>query len=90
MLPLPTVRPGHSWQFRRRKGARYAGGRTVSVPLERRLPGESFLAAVRGGRMPRNSSTAVGPPQAVRKIDGDDDHQQGQDRIPLTPNSLEL
>lgn len=53
-------------------------------------PGESSLAAVPGGRMLRNPSTAVGPPQAVRKIDGDDDHQQGQDRIPLTPNSLEL
>ena len=66
-----------------------ADGRPPS-PLERRLPASSFLAAVRGGRMPRNASTAVGPPQAVRKIDGAADPQQGQDRIPLTPNSLEL
>ena len=54
------------------------------------FPASLHLVAVPGGRMLRNPSTAVGPPQAVRKIDGDDDHQQGQDRIPLTPNSLEL
>lgn len=54
------------------------------------FPGDPSPAAEPGGRILRYPSTAVDPPQAVRKIDGDDDHQQGQDRIPLIPNSLDL
>lgn len=42
------------------------------------------------GRLLRNPSAEIGPPESKRKVHSDYDHEQSQDRIPLSPDSLEL
>ena len=43
-----------------------------------------------GGRALWNPSADIGPPQAKRKIHTDYDHEQRQDRVPLSADSFEF